>query len=99
MPGASNLYHHIPHTTYILAGIQPIMRVMLFTDTYPPQVNGVATCVKTLARSLSEQGHSVMVCTVLARHTRHTRQRTRLSAEEPFPVVRTRAVTVPLYAD
>ncbi len=74
------------------------MRVMLFTDTYPPQVNGVASCVNTLARSLSEHGHSVMVCTVLARHAR-ANQRTHLSVEESFPVVRTRAVTIPLYGD
>ncbi len=69
------------------------MRVMLFSDTFPPQVNGVATSAHNLARSLTEQGHSVMVCTVLARHPRHA------PAEEPFPVVRMRAVSLPLYSD
>jgi len=69
------------------------MRVMLFSDTYPPQVNGVATCVHNLARALTAHGHSVMVCTVAAR------RRMDASLDEPFPVIRTRAVPIPMYSD
>jgi 1,2-diacylglycerol 3-alpha-glucosyltransferase len=70
------------------------MRVMLFADTYPPQVNGVATSVSTLALSLSEQGHAVMVCTVGS-----ARQRNRTAGEESFAVIRKPAMPVPLYTD
>ncbi len=69
------------------------MRVMLFSDTYPPQVNGVATCVYNLAHALATGGHSVVVCTVLARRDLQTRP------EEAFTVIRTRAVPLPLYSD
>jgi glycosyltransferase involved in cell wall biosynthesis len=69
------------------------MRVMLFSDTYPPQVNGVANCVYNLAHALHEDGHTVMVCTVLAK------RRIRVQHEEPFPVIRARAMPVPMYTD
>jgi 1,2-diacylglycerol 3-alpha-glucosyltransferase len=39
------------------------MRVGLFTDTYPPQINGVASSVYLLKRHLELQGHEVFVCT------------------------------------
>ncbi|WIG57749.1 MAG: hypothetical protein OJF49_000494 [Ktedonobacterales bacterium] len=68
------------------------MRVMIFSDTYPPQVNGVATCVETLARSLARDGHTVMVCTAGG-------HRSRAGGDEPFAVVRLRAVPLPLYSD
>lgn len=38
------------------------MKIALFTDTYPPAVNGVAVHVSTLAEALAKQGHSVLVC-------------------------------------
>jgi 1,2-diacylglycerol 3-alpha-glucosyltransferase len=69
------------------------MRIMLFSDTYPPQVNGVSTCVHTLARALSEHGHTVMVYTVNA----HDPQGGTL--DDPFPVMRVSGVRVPFYAD
>ena len=70
------------------------MRVMIVADTYPPQINGVASSVSTLARALSRQGHEVMVCTAGGR-----RSRGRASASEPFAVMRARAVPLPLYGD
>jgi 1,2-diacylglycerol 3-alpha-glucosyltransferase len=72
------------------------MRVLMFTDTYHPQVNGVAACVSTLAQSLSSHGHSVIVCTVLARRGRPA---TLATTENRFPVIYTRAVTLPRYSD
>lgn len=65
---------------------------MVAADTYPPQINGVASSVATLARALSRQGHDVMVYTAGG-------QRDRASAGESFAVVRARAVPLPLYAD
>ena len=40
------------------------MRIGLFSDTYPPQVNGVVTVVRTLKRELEKRGHQVFVFTV-----------------------------------
>ena len=40
------------------------MRVGLFTDVYPPYVNGVSTSVLMLKRSLETLGHEVFVITV-----------------------------------
>ncbi|HHX16521.1 MAG TPA: glycosyltransferase family 4 protein [Mollicutes bacterium] len=40
------------------------MRVGLFTDVYPPYVNGVSTSVLMLKRSLEALGHQVYVVTV-----------------------------------
>lgn len=68
------------------------MRVMLFADTYPPQVNGVANSVCTLARALSCQGHEVMVCTAGGRASDRDR-----CLDEPFAVVRVAAMPLPLY--
>ena len=40
------------------------MRIGLFTDVYPPYVNGVSTSVLMLKRSLEALGHQVYVVTV-----------------------------------
>ena len=37
------------------------MRIVIFTDAYPPFVNGVATSSFNLANSLVEKGHKVLV--------------------------------------
>ena len=37
------------------------MRIAIFTDTYPPFVNGVSTSTFNLANSLKERGHEVLV--------------------------------------
>src|SRR5262249_13673109 len=68
------------------------MRVMFFTDTYPPQQNGVAISVSSLAHALASHGHSVMVYAVRAK-------RGLVAAEEAFPVARVRALPVPFYRE
>src|SRR5574344_439976 len=40
------------------------MKVALFSDTYPPQINGVATATATLAEALRQHGDDVLVVTV-----------------------------------
>jgi len=40
------------------------MRIGLFTDTYPPHINGVATSVSMLERALTKKGHKVFIVTV-----------------------------------
>lgn len=39
------------------------MRIAIFTDTYPPEINGVATSCKSLRDILLKHGHEVMVVT------------------------------------
>lgn len=58
---------------------------MLFTDTYLPQMNDVATSVANLAQMLLKQGHKVMICTT----------RTRRSRNETLPIVCAHAIPVP----
>ncbi len=40
------------------------MRIGLFTDTYPPYINGVSTSVQMLKNALEKKGHKVYVITV-----------------------------------
>ena len=40
------------------------MRIGLFTDTYPPYINGVSTSVMMLKNGLEKLGHTVYVVTV-----------------------------------
>ena len=40
------------------------MRIGLFTDTYPPHINGVATSVCMLKKALEKMGHDVFLVTV-----------------------------------
>ncbi|CRV50456.1 glycosyltransferase family 4 protein [Streptococcus equi] len=47
------------------------MRVGLFTDTYFPQVSGVATSIRTLKEELEKEGHEVYIFTTTDKHVKH----------------------------
>ena len=40
------------------------MRIGIFTDTYPPYINGVSTSIQMLERALKKKGHQVFIVTV-----------------------------------
>src|SRR5574344_1863158 len=40
------------------------MRIGIFTDTYPPYVNGVSTSIQMLEKGLKECGNEVFIVTV-----------------------------------
>ena len=40
------------------------MRIGIFTDTYPPYINGVSTSVYMLKKALEIKGHQVFVVTI-----------------------------------
>ncbi len=40
-----------------------LVNIGIFTDTYYPQVSGVATSIKTLREQLERQGHNVYIFT------------------------------------
>ena len=42
------------------------MRIGIFTDTYPPYINGVSTSVAMLQGALEKKGHEVFIVTVNA---------------------------------
>ncbi|RMC49501.1 glycosyltransferase family 4 protein [Lactobacillus sp. ESL0228] len=44
------------------------MNIGIFTDTYFPQISGVATSIKTLKDALEEQGHNVFIFTTTDPH-------------------------------
>ena len=44
------------------------MNIGLFTDTYFPQLSGVATSIQTLKNSLEADGHSVFIFTTTDPH-------------------------------
>lgn len=58
--------------------IVSLMRVLIVTDTYPPDINGVARTLNTLGVGLERRGHSVQVVTTvesadgLKRHVMHS---------------------------
>lgn len=47
------------------------MKIALFTETYPPDINGVATHVKSLKDGLESKGHTVLVTTISQSVKRH----------------------------
>jgi len=48
------------------------MKLLLITDTFPPDVNGVARTLHTLAGALRARGHEVLVVTTLAAEEQET---------------------------
>src|SRR3974377_2052201 len=44
------------------------MRILLFTDSYPPEVRSAAVLMQDLAVGLVERGHEVSVCTLIPRY-------------------------------
>lgn len=46
------------------------MNIGIFTDTYHPQINGVATSTRTLERELNKLGHKVFIFTTTDPHAR-----------------------------
>jgi phosphatidylinositol alpha 1,6-mannosyltransferase len=67
------------------------MRVAIITESFPPDVNGVAHTVLRVAEQLTRRGHEPMV--VAPRPPRGTRQ----VGPFPYPVVRVPAVPLPGY--
>ena len=66
------------------------MRIGLFTDTYPPFINGVSTSVFMLKKALEREGHQVFVVT-MNNETFH------YGFDENNTVVRIPGLPIPLY--
>src|SRR6266567_6225721 len=68
------------------------MRVAIITESFPPDVNGVAHCVLRVAELLTSHGHHPLV--IAPRPPEANRQE---RTSFPFPVVRVPAVPLPGY--
>jgi len=71
------------------------MRIALFTDTFPPVVNGVANAVARSARALAQCGHEVCVFTVSDKSSGELER----MANDAFRVVTLPSVGLPIYID
>jgi phosphatidylinositol alpha 1,6-mannosyltransferase len=73
------------------------MRVAIITESFPPDVNGVAHCVLQVAEHLASRGHQPLV--IAPRPARSNRARP--AAKDPgssgYPVVRVRSAPLPGY--
>ena len=67
------------------------MRIGLFTDTYPPYINGVSTSVQMLKNSLEKKGHTVYVVTI------NTNSMTKYDYDEENHVIRIPGVPTGIY--
>lgn len=63
------------------------MRVGIFTESYPPLVNGVSTSILMLKRALEKQGHKVFIITVGT-------QKLKYSLEENGTVLRLPSINI-----
>jgi phosphatidylinositol alpha 1,6-mannosyltransferase len=68
------------------------MRVAIITESFPPDVNGVAHCVLRVAELLTSHGHHPLV--IAPQPPKAKRDE---GASYPFPVVRVPAVPLPGY--
>ena len=60
------------------------MRIGLFTDTYFPQVSGVATSIRTLKTQLEKMGHTVFIFTTTDRDCKTVQARYYSYADRVF---------------
>ncbi|HEU4425891.1 MAG TPA: glycosyltransferase family 1 protein [Pilimelia sp.] len=68
------------------------MRIAIITESFPPDVNGVANSAVRVAEHLVDRGHSPLVIAPAPASTR-----CRLTGRQPFPVVRVPSVALPRY--
>src|ERR1051326_7336814 len=73
------------------------MRVAIITESFPPDVNGVAHCVVRVAELLAARGHQPLV--IAPKPPRAKRPPREDPGSFPYPVVRVPAVPLPGYPD
>ena len=69
------------------------MRVAIITESFPPDVNGVAHCVARVAELLAARGHQPLVIAPQPSRVRRSAREEKI----PYPVVRVPAVPLPGY--
>lgn len=76
------------------------MRIGIFTDTFYPEINGVATSCLNLERELTRRGHDVHVFAPKCKGwEENQRERIHYIASVPFPALKDRNVAFPSIAE
>jgi len=70
------------------------MKIAIFSDTFPPQVDGVSSVASRLAETLSERGHRILVVTV-SKHKRGSEEQTTLPK---FEIIRLPSIPALIYS-
>ena len=73
------------------------MRVAIITESFPPDVNGVAHCVVRVAELLAARGHQPVVIAPNPPRTKRSAREDKDPGPFPYPVVRVPAVPLPGY--
>ena len=73
------------------------MRVAIITESFPPDVNGVAHCVLRVAEILVSRGHQPLVIAPRPPRRTHARAAAKDPASSGYPVVRVPSVPLPGY--
>lgn len=66
------------------------MRIGIFSDTYPPYINGVSTSIRMLQCALEKEGHQVFIVTVNPEHMEY-------KYEENNKVIRLPGIPIGIY--
>src|SRR3989339_1676899 len=69
------------------------MNIALFSDTFPPQINGVAHVVAELAATLAHNGHTVTVVTVV----NELKKRWPIEKQNTYTIIRVPSVPAMVY--
>jgi phosphatidylinositol alpha 1,6-mannosyltransferase len=83
--GAVAIFEH-------LSGDLESMRIAIITESFPPDVNGVAHCVVRVAENLARKGHHPLVIA-----PESARDTTEADSRFPYPVERVPSVQLPGY--
>jgi phosphatidylinositol alpha 1,6-mannosyltransferase len=75
------------------------MRVAIITESFPPDVNGVAHCVLQVAENLVSRGHQPLVIAPRPSRSTHARPAAKDPASFGYPVVRVPSAPLPGYRD
>ena len=62
------------------------MRIGIFTDTYPPFINGVSTSIQMLENSLRKMGHKVFIVTVNPEQMKYSLEKNRILRIPGIPI-------------
>ncbi len=73
------------------------LRVAIVTESFPPDINGVAHCALQTARHLAARGHDPLVIAPAAAAEVTTGQGSGSDAATPYPVVRVPSLPLPGY--
>jgi 1,2-diacylglycerol 3-alpha-glucosyltransferase len=70
------------------------MKIAIFSDTFPPQIDGVSSVAAQLAESLADRGNEVLVVTV----SKYKRKERKQQTSEKYKIIRLPSVPALIYS-